>query len=153
MSEIGLRGIRRSKINLPKITLCGEVFLLCWQGKQLVFKLGKAGIGRLCFVLLHGRGHRLRLCIGSRGCHKFRRMGRNILRHGGAGIVRCRAIVKKLFGLFRFLAQFGFLPEFWLVGLPILLAAVGKGIWHCLSSRGLSFIRVHANGNGLARAC
>lgn len=112
MSEIGLRGIRRSKVNLPKITLCGEVFLLCWQGKQLVFKLGKAWIGRLCFVLLllRGRGRRLRLCIGSRSRLKFRRMARNILGLGGAGIMRCRAIVKKLFGLLWFLLQFGFLP-------------------------------------------
>ena len=64
MSEIGLRGIRRSKVNLPKITLCGEVFLLCWQGKQLVFKLGKAGIGSLSFMMLWcSRGRRLRFRI------------------------------------------------------------------------------------------
>ena len=110
MSEIGLRGIRRSKVNLPEITLCGEVFLLCRQGKQLVFKLGKAGIGRLRFVLLRGRGRRLRLCIGSRSRLKFRRRARTILGRGGAGIMRCRAIVKKLFGLLWFLLQFGFLP-------------------------------------------
>ena len=83
------------------------VLFPCWQGKKLVFKFGKAGIGSLSLVvLLWGWGHWLRFRTGSRGCTsalalfklwscgKFRCSGRNILRDGGAAIVRRRAVVK-----------------------------------------------------------
>ena len=52
-------------MGLCDICLCGMrlrvmVLFPCWQGKKLVFKLGKAGIGSLSFVVLRcGRGRSL----------------------------------------------------------------------------------------------
>ena len=92
------------------------VFFLCWQGKKLVFKFGKAGIGSRGFVGLHlrGRVRWLRLWSGRRGGLKRLRCRRNLFRRRRAVVGRHGCGVKKLVGQ---LWQFGMV---WLVGL----------VWH-----------------------